>query len=77
MATARRQNCGACRAFRRDPMDRQERGQRRIFVLTLRSASDDQTTIRELRLILKALLRAHKLRCVDIREITETMQEAS
>lgn len=51
--------------------------QERIFVLTLRAKSDDKSTIRELRWVLKALLRQHQLRCVDIREITETMQEAS
>ena len=47
----------------------------RIFVLTLRSASDDQTTIRELRLILKALLRQHRLRCTSIQEISEEVRE--
>ena len=57
-------------------MDRQERGQGRIFVLTLRAKSDDKSTLRELRWVLKALLRAHKLRCVDIREITETVEAA-
>ena len=50
------------------------RGQR-IFVLTLRAASDDQSTIRELRWVLKALLRQHQLRCVDIQEITEEVRE--
>ena len=52
-------------------MERQER----IFVLTLRADRDDASTIRELRWVLKALLRAHKLRCVDIQEITEEVRE--
>jgi hypothetical protein len=43
----------------------------RIFILTLRAARDDQSTIRELRWVLKALLRQHGLRCINIREITE------
>ena len=54
----------------------QERGQGRIFILTLRAASDDQSTIRELRWVLKALLRQHRLTCTSIQEITETMEEA-
>ena len=33
-------------------------------------------TTRALRWVLKELLRRHGLTCVDIREITETMEEA-
>ena len=56
---------------------RSEVRQERIFVLTLRAAGDDKSTIRELRWVLKALLRQHKLRCVDIQEITEEVFEVS
>ena len=72
MATARRPNCGACRAFRRDPMGHPER----IFVLTLRAPRDEARTTRALRWVLKELLRRHGLTCVDIQEISETMEEA-
>ena len=54
----------------------QERGRARIFILTLRAAGDDKSTIRELRWVLKELLRRHGLTCVNIQEIKETMEEA-
>ena len=50
--------------------------QGRIFVLTLRSPRDPEATIRALRWLLKRLLRQHGLTCVDIQEITETVEEA-
>ena len=48
----------------------------RIFVLTLRAPRDEARTTRALRWVLKELLRRHGLTCVDIQEITETVEEA-
>jgi hypothetical protein len=39
-----------------------------IFVIRLRARAGDDDAIRELRAILKILLRRHRLKCIDVRE---------
>ena len=62
--------------LRCSPIAREHRHER-VFILTLRAPRDEARTTRALRWVLKELLRRHGLTCVDIQEITETMEESA
>jgi hypothetical protein len=47
----------------------------RIFLLKLRSLRPDEETIRNLRWVLKSLLRQHGFRCVSVSEEVQEQRE--